>query len=112
MFGDMEESDRRLLSLLRENARASTAALARELKVSRTTVQSRIARLERSRVITGYTVRTSEAHERGTIRAMVMITVAPKQSAASTPADCLGATVIMTMARMVPRSCASDVRTV
>ena len=81
MFGDMEESDRRLLSLLRENARASTAALARELKVSRTTVQSRIARLERSRVITGYTVRTSEAHERGTIRAMVMITVAPKQSA-------------------------------
>ena len=81
MFGDMEESDRRLLSLLRENARASTAALARELKVSRTTVQSRIARLERSKVITGYTVRTSEAHERGTIRAMVMITVAPKQSA-------------------------------
>ena len=77
----MEESDRRLLSLLRENARASTAALARELKVSRTTVQSRIARLERSKVITGYTVRTSEAHERGTIRAMVMITVAPKQSA-------------------------------
>ena len=81
MVGDMEESDRRLLSLLRENARASTAALARELKVSRTTVQSRIARLERSKVITGYTVRTSEAHERGTIRAMVMITVAPKQSA-------------------------------
>ncbi len=77
----MDESDRRLLSLLRENARASTAALARELKVSRTTVQSRIARLERSKVITGYTVRTSEAHEQGTIRAMVMITVAPKQSA-------------------------------
>ncbi len=70
-----------MLSLLRENARASTAALARELKVSRTTVQSRIARLERSKVITGYTVRTSEAHEQGTIRAMVMITVAPKQSA-------------------------------
>ncbi len=81
MFGDMDEGDRRLLSLLRENARASTAALARELKVSRTTVQSRIARLERSKVIAGYTVRTSEAHERGTIRAMVMITVAPKQSA-------------------------------
>ena len=76
----MDEGDRKLLSLLRENARASTAALARELKVSRTTVQSRIARLERSKVISGYTVRTSDAHEQGTIRAMVMITVAPKQS--------------------------------
>ncbi len=76
----MDESDRQLLSLLRENARASTAALARALKVSRTTVQSRLARLERARVITGYTVRTSEAHEKGTIRALVMITVAPKQS--------------------------------
>ena len=76
----MDEGDRKLLSLLRENARASTAALARELKVSRTTVQSRIARLERSKVISGYTVRTSDAHEQGTIRALVMITVAPKQS--------------------------------
>jgi len=76
----MDESDRQLLSLLRENARASTAALARALKVSRTTVQSRLARLERAKVITGYTVRTSDAHEKGAIRAFVMITVAPKQS--------------------------------
>ncbi len=78
----MDEDDQRLLSLLRENARAPAAALARALGVSRTTTQSRIARLERQKVITGYTVRTSEAHKRGEIRALVMITVAPKQSAA------------------------------
>ena len=76
----MDELDKTLLSRLRENARASTALLARELGVSRTTVQSRLARLERTGVVTGYTVRTSEAHERGAIRALVMITVGPKQS--------------------------------
>ncbi len=77
----MDDVDRQLLSRLRENARASTAALARELGVSRTTIQSRIARLERSKVIVGYAARTSEDHDRGMIRALVMITAGPKKSA-------------------------------
>jgi len=77
----MDETDRELLSRLRENARASTAALARQLGVSRTTIQSRIARLERSGTITGYTVRTSDELEKGVIRALVMITLGPKQAA-------------------------------
>ena len=45
--------DRALIALLRENARASTAELARRLGLSRTTVQSRMERLERQRVIGG-----------------------------------------------------------
>ncbi len=53
-------SDQRLLSLLREDARASTAQIARRLGLSRTTVQSRIERLEREGVICGYTVRTRD----------------------------------------------------
>jgi DNA-binding Lrp family transcriptional regulator len=76
----MDDADRSLLAHLRQNARASTAALARALGLSRTTVQSRIAKLEREKVITGYTVRTSETHERGQIRALLMITLGPKQS--------------------------------
>ncbi len=40
-------ADEQLLSLLRENARLSTAEIARRLKLSRTTVHSRIERLER-----------------------------------------------------------------
>ena len=47
----MDEQDRRLLAKLRENARTPVAQLARSLGLSRTTVQSRLARLERSGVI-------------------------------------------------------------
>lgn len=73
------ESDQQLLSVLRENARASTADIARRLKLSRTTVHSRIERLERLGVIDGYTVRVHDEAERGHIRAHIMITVLPKQ---------------------------------
>jgi DNA-binding Lrp family transcriptional regulator len=72
-------SDLQLLSVLRENARASTAEIARRLHLSRTTVQSRIERLERSGVIGGYTVRVHDGLERSQIRAHIMITVFPKQ---------------------------------
>lgn len=74
----MDDVDEHLLARLRENARAPVAELARRLGLSRTTVQSRIARLERSGVIAGYAVRTSEAHERGQIHAFVLLTVEPK----------------------------------
>jgi DNA-binding Lrp family transcriptional regulator len=74
----MDPTDRKLLALLRENARASTAELGRRLGLSRTTVQSRIGRLERQGVITGYAARLSEAHEAGLVRAHVLITALPK----------------------------------
>ena len=76
------EADEQLLSLLREDARASTAQIARRLDLSRTTVQSRIDRLERAGVIRGYTVRVDEAVEQARIRAHIMITVFPKKMAA------------------------------
>jgi DNA-binding Lrp family transcriptional regulator len=82
----MDETDTRLIDALRENARAPTAALARALGLSRTTVQSRIERLERSGVIAGYSARLSDAHERGQIHAYVMMTVSHKQAAAVTAA--------------------------
>lgn len=72
-------SDRQLLSILRENARASTAQIARRLGLSRTTVQSRIERLERQGVIAGYTVRVSDQVDAGQVRAHIMVTVLPKQ---------------------------------
>jgi DNA-binding Lrp family transcriptional regulator len=81
-IGQMDELDTRLIALLRENARAPAAKLARALGVSRTTLQSRLERLERSGVIAGYTVRLSEEHERGQIHAYVLMTVSHKQSAA------------------------------
>ena len=77
----IDDIDRRLIDRLRENARAAVAELARGLGLSRTTVQSRLERLERTGVITGYTVRLSDAQERGLIHAYVMLTVAPKRAA-------------------------------
>ena len=75
-------ADEQLLSLLREDARASTADIARKLGLSRTTVQNRIARLQAQGVIRGYTVRVDDEHERNRIRAHILLTVRPKQAAA------------------------------
>ncbi len=78
----LDETDHRLLSLLRENARASTADLARRLGLSRTTVQSRMERLERNRVVAGYTVKVTDEVEAGMVRTYVLVTLAPKQTRA------------------------------
>lgn len=72
--------DELLLSLLSENARMPVSELARRLGLSRTTVQARIERLERSGAIAGYTVRLSTTAERALVRAFVMITVKPKHA--------------------------------
>ena len=51
----MDDTDRRLIALLRENARVPVATLAHLLKVSRGTVQNRIDRLTADGVIGGFT---------------------------------------------------------
>ncbi len=48
--------DEKLLSVLKTNARASISDLARHLNLSRSTVQSRMLKLEQSGVIKGYNV--------------------------------------------------------
>lgn len=78
---NLDKLDHLLVAKLRENARAPVAELARALGVSRTTIQSRIARLERLKVITGYSVRVAESFEKNQIHAYVMITVGPKRAA-------------------------------
>ena len=74
----LSQGDQDLIALLREDARAPTAELARRLGVSRTTVQSRIERLEARGIICGYGVRLSPDYERGLVRAHVLLTVTPK----------------------------------
>ena len=53
----MDSTDLRLIGLLRQDARASVALLAKKLGVSRGTVTNRMARLQREGVIAGYTLR-------------------------------------------------------
>ena len=72
------DPDQALLNLMRENARASSAELARRLGVSRTTVQSRLERLERKGVIAGYSVKLGADYEKSLVQSHVLITVSPK----------------------------------
>jgi DNA-binding Lrp family transcriptional regulator len=53
----MDNTDRRLVSLLRDNARLPVTSLAAILGVSRATVQNRIDRLVRDGAITGFTIK-------------------------------------------------------
>jgi DNA-binding Lrp family transcriptional regulator len=69
----MDHLDTRLIALLRENARLPVATLARQLKVSRGTVQNRIDRLLEDRVLLGFTVRTTPEAASHRIRAVTMV---------------------------------------
>jgi DNA-binding Lrp family transcriptional regulator len=72
---NIDDTDRELIALLRDNSRATVAALAQKLKVARGTVQNRMARLERDGVIVGYTVRLKPQAEAHRIRALMTIAV-------------------------------------
>jgi DNA-binding Lrp family transcriptional regulator len=71
----MDDTDRKLLGLLRDNGRASVAALAKELRVARGTVQNRLTRLESEGVIVGYTVRLKPQAEEARIRGLMTVAV-------------------------------------
>ena len=75
----MRSSDSKLVALLRANAREPTASLARKLGLARSTVQERIARLEREGTVKGYTVKLAE-DAAGHLKAVVMISTDPKQA--------------------------------
>lgn len=78
VFIKMDALNKKLLALLRSNARMSTSELARRLDISRSTVQTRLKRLEQSRVIAGYTVQFGGDYEKKLIRAHVCIKVAQR----------------------------------
>ena len=78
----LDDKDRRLLALLREDARAPTAALARQLDVARMTVVEHLKRLEKAGVIGGYTVRLSEEALRGRMKVHALLKVDPKRGEA------------------------------
>jgi DNA-binding Lrp family transcriptional regulator len=71
----MDSLDRKLLSLLRVDARTSTAALAKTLGVSRGTIANRIARLEQNGTIIGFTVRLRTHAPTTEVKAWISIAV-------------------------------------
>lgn len=67
--------DQGLISLLREDGRASVSELAKKLKVSRGTVQNRIEKLVTTGAILGFTIRAHEGLSQDQVRAVMMIEV-------------------------------------
>ncbi|MFN4099127.1 MAG: Lrp/AsnC family transcriptional regulator [Pararhodobacter sp.] len=78
----MDDLDRALLALLMADSRQPLATLARKLKVARTTVQSRLERLESSGAIVGYTLKLGKDAARPLIRASVLVAIEPRNQAA------------------------------
>ena len=78
----MDDIDRALIALVRQNARTNVAALAAKLGVSRGTVTNRLRRLEDDHVIVGYTVKLRPDAEPDQIRAWMGVIVEGNQSRA------------------------------
>ena len=74
-MADLDDLDRRLISLLRADGRAPVTNLARQLGVTRATVNSRIDRLLESAHILGFTVRVKDSYGDDAVRAMTLIEV-------------------------------------
>lgn len=82
---DLDDTDRRLIALLRDDARRPASGLAAALGVSRGTVQNRIARLLRGGVIQGFTIRLAPEADRAgaaAVRAVTAIEVRGRSAAA------------------------------
>jgi DNA-binding Lrp family transcriptional regulator len=71
----MDDTDRQLLALLRDNARTPVVELAKKLRLARATVQNRIGKLENDGTIVGYTVRLRPEAEGHRIRAITSIEI-------------------------------------
>ena len=71
----LDDTDREIIALLRDDARTPLATLAGHLRVARGTVQNRLRRLEESGVIVGYTVRLRPEAQPQRIRAWMSIAV-------------------------------------
>lgn len=77
-----DDLDRRLISLLRADARAPISHLAASLRVSRTTVDKRIQRLVDTGVLIGFTARVRNDYDDRSIRAVMLVEVAGKSTTA------------------------------
>lgn len=69
------ENEQELINLLKENSRRSVSDLAKNLGLSRATVQQGIERLERKGIIQGYTVKINPHYQQQQVSAYIMISI-------------------------------------
>jgi len=77
---ELDHKDRKLIALLRQNARLPISSLANHLEVSRATVQNRLRRLTDTGVIQGFSVRLKTDADTQRIRAVTMIQARARQN--------------------------------
>jgi DNA-binding Lrp family transcriptional regulator len=80
----LDETDQRLIALLRNDARMPVAKLAARADISRATATARIEKLRRDGIIAGFTVVLQSNVETGGVRAITMIEIEGKQEEAVT----------------------------
>jgi len=76
----MDDTDKKLIALMRADARMSVATLAAKLGVARGTVTHRLRRLEDEQVIVGYTIKLRPEAEPDYIRAWMGVQVEGNQT--------------------------------
>ena len=69
------KNEKELINLLKENSRRSVSDLAKNLGLSRATVQQGIENLERKGVIQGYTVKINPHYQQQQVSAYIMISI-------------------------------------
>ena len=74
----MDETDTQIITILAGNARIPVAAMAKKLKLARSTVQARLDRLETNGTIAGYTLRLGSAEQARRIRATALMQIEPR----------------------------------
>lgn len=78
----MDDIDRQLIAILRDDARTAVATLAKRLGVSRGTVQNRIDRMMREGAILGFTLRLPPETDAHRVRAVMAIAIEGERSSA------------------------------
>ena len=81
MKEQMDDLDRKMIALLKVNARLPLARLAKALGIARSTAQLRLKALEDQAIITGYTLSLGRLVDSNRICAMVLIALAPQSEA-------------------------------
>lgn len=73
----MDKLDKKILSLLAQNARMSVKEIAEQVSLTSPAVSSRIHRLEKEGVIGGYTVLLKNPDSQQTVNALISVSVSP-----------------------------------
>ncbi|WP_114285310.1 Lrp/AsnC family transcriptional regulator [Candidatus Halocynthiibacter alkanivorans] len=83
---ELDNADKKLIGLLRQNGRAAISDLAIDMGLSRVTVRKRLERLVKTGVIESFTVRLGGNAEKHMIRAVMLVCIDGAKSEAASRA--------------------------